>query len=160
VYFLKYHKEGSRSRVTRFYAAQNSSNMNVYLWVAIGGALGSVARLGAVELGTRCWGHEFPWGTLVVNIVGSFVIGFFATVTDPDLGGRWPVGAMGRQFFMTGVLGGFTTFSAFSLQTLSLARGSEWIKAGGYAASSVVLCLIGVWLGYLVALAINPARVQ
>jgi CrcB protein len=134
--------------------------MNVYLWVAIGGALGSVARLGAVELGARCWGHEFPWGTLIVNIVGSFVIGFFATVTDAEMGGRWPVGVTGRQFFMTGVLGGFTTFSAFSLQTLALARGSEWTKAGGYAIGSVVLCLIGVWLGHLAALALNPGRAR
>jgi len=134
--------------------------MNVYLWVAIGGALGSVTRLGAVELGARLWGHGLPWGTLAVNIIGSFVIGFFATVTDSEMGGRWPVGVTGRQFFMTGVLGGFTTFSAFSLQTLALARNDEWTKAGGYVVGSVALCLIGVWLGHLAALAINPARAR
>jgi len=134
--------------------------MNVYLWVAIGGALGSVTRLGAMELGARLWGHDFPWATFAVNIVGCFVIGFFATATDGDAGGRWPVGIVGRQFFMTGVLGGFTTFSAFSLQTLALARGGEWMKAGGYVAGSVVLCLVGVWLGHIVALAINPAQVR
>ncbi len=134
--------------------------MNVYFWVAIGGALGSVARLGAVELGARFWGHGFPWGTLAVNIVGSFVIGFFATISDADQGGRWPVGVTGRQFFMTGVLGGFTTFSAFSLQTLALARDNAWTKAGGYAVGSVVLCLIGVWLGHLTGLMLNPARAR
>ncbi|MFT3870661.1 MAG: fluoride efflux transporter CrcB [Nibricoccus sp.] len=136
------------------------SSLFIYLWVAIGGALGSVTRLGAVELGARLWGHDFPWGTLLVNVVGAFVIGFFATVTDADAGGRWPVGLAGRQFFMTGVLGGFTTFSAFSLQTLSLARHGEWTKAGGYVAGSVVLCLVFVWLGQLTALAISPGRVR
>ncbi|MFT3781495.1 MAG: fluoride efflux transporter CrcB [Nibricoccus sp.] len=132
--------------------------MNVYLWVAVGGALGSVARLGAVDVAARIWGHDFPWGTLFVNVLGAFIIGFIATVTDAEAGGRWPVGLTGRQFMMTGVLGGFTTFSAFSLQTLSLMRHQEWTKAGFYAVGSVILCLVAAWLGHTAALALNPAR--
>ncbi len=135
-------------------------SMKIYLWVAIGGALGSIARLGAVELGARLWGHDFPWGTLAVNVTGAFIIGFFAAVTDLDAGGRWPVALAGRQFFMTGVLGGFTTFSAFSLQALSLARHAEWLKAAGYVLGSVVLCLLFVWLGQIAAMAISPGRVR
>lgn len=134
------------------------SQLAIYLWVAAGGAVGSVARLGAVELGGRLWGHDFPWGTLIVNVAGAFAIGFIATATDAEAGGRWPMGVAGRQFFMTGVLGGFTTFSAFSLQTFSLARHGEWAKAGGYVAGSVALCLIAVWLGHLAALTIGATR--
>lgn len=130
--------------------------MMIYLWIAAGGALGSVARFALAAGITHRVGEGFPWGTLAVNVIGCFVIGFFATVGDEA--GRWPVGLTGRQFFMTGVLGGFTTFSAFGLQTLVLARDGEWLKAGGYVAGSVVLCLVAVWLGYLVALMLNPAK--
>jgi fluoride exporter len=130
--------------------------MNLYLWIAAGGALGSVARFGAAEGITRLAGMAFPWGTLVVNVAGSFVIGFFATATSPV--GRWPVGIEGRHFFMTGVLGGFTTFSSFSLQTMGLMREGEWLRAGGNVAGSVLLCLIAVWLGHLAAAAFSPAR--
>jgi CrcB protein len=130
--------------------------MNIYLWIALGGALGSVARFGASELITQGIGGAFPWGTLVVNLVGSFIIGFFAAVTAPS--GRWPVGCEGRHFFMTGVLGGFTTFSSFSLQTLGLMREGEWLRAGGNVAGSVGLCLIAVWLGHLAATVLSPTR--
>ena len=130
--------------------------MNLYLWIALGGAIGSVARFGAAEAVMRGTGGAFPWGTLVVNIAGCFAIGFFATLTAPC--GRWPVGSEGRHFFMTGVLGGFTTFSAFSLQTLGLMREGEWLRAGGNVAGSVVLCLLAVWLGHVAAAALSPAR--
>jgi CrcB protein len=126
--------------------------ITVYLWIAAGGALGSVARFGVGEATARLAGTSFPWGTLVVNVAGSFVIGFFATATSP--GGRWPVGSEGRHFFMTGLLGGFTTFSSFSLQTLGLMRDGDWLRAGGNVAGSVVLCLIAVWLGHLAATAL------
>ena len=130
--------------------------MNLYLWIALGGALGSVARFGASEAVARGMGAAFPWGTLAVNVVGSFVIGFFATLTAP--GGRWPVGSEGRHFFMTGVLGGFTTFSSFSLQTLGLMREGEWLRAGGNVTGSVALCLVAVWLGHVAAAAVGPGR--
>ncbi|HTB79306.1 MAG TPA: fluoride efflux transporter CrcB [Opitutaceae bacterium] len=127
-----------------------------YLLVALGGALGSVLRFFLSGLVAAQWGGTFPWGTLIINITGSFAIGFFSTLTGPD--GRWVVGTEGRQFFMVGICGGYTTFSAFSLQTLNLARDSEWLRAGSNIAGSVGLCLLAVWLGHLLAAAINQPR--
>ena len=129
---------------------------SLYLWIALGGALGSVARFALAGWITREWGGGFPWGTVLVNVLGCFVIGFFASLTAPA--GRWPVGLAGRQFFMTGVLGGFTTFSSFSLQTLELAQEGEWLRAGGNVAGSLGLCLLAVWLGHVAAVACNPVK--
>ena len=130
--------------------------MTLYLWIALGGALGSVARFALAGWIGRGWGEGFPWGTVVVNVLGCFAIGFFAAATSS--GGRWPGGAAGRAFFMTGVLGGFTTFSSFSLQTLELARDGMWLRAGANAIGSLGLCLLAVWLGHVAAVACNPAR--
>jgi CrcB protein len=128
--------------------------MREYLAVAIGGALGSVARFWFSGVVARHFGETFPWGTLLVNVSGSLVIGFFATLTGPD--GRWLTPALFRQsFFMIGICGGYTTFSSFSLQTLNLARGGEWLFAGANVLGSVVSCLVAVWLGHLLAAAIN-----
>ncbi len=128
----------------------------IYLLVAVGGALGSVARYAVSGLVATGFGETFPWGTLVVNIVGSFVIGFFATLTAPD--GRVFVGAGTRQFVMTGLCGGFTTFSSFSLNTLNLIQDGEWLYAGGNIAGSVTLCLISIWLGSISAAALNQLK--
>ena len=98
-------------------------------------------------------GPQFPWGTILINILGSFVIGFFATLTGVD--GRYSVAFDARVFVMTGICGGFTTFSAFSLQTLELARDGRWLPAVGNVALSVVLCLTAVALGHFAAMAIN-----
>ena len=128
-----------------------------YLYVALGGALGTVARFGVGDLVVRFSGipaETFPWGTLIINVTGSFIIGFFSALTSPAEG-RLVVGSNGRQFFMTGICGGYTTFSSFSLQTLNLARGGEWLRAGGNIVGSVTLCLVAVWLGYGLATAIN-----
>lgn len=130
--------------------------MTLYLWIAAGGALGSVARFALSGLVAQHYGETFPWGTLLVNVLGCFVIGFFATLTAPD--GRLLVGASGRHFFMTGVLGGFTTFSSFSLQTLNLVRDGDWARAAANIGGSVVLCLLAVWLGYLAAAAFNSMK--
>lgn len=127
--------------------------MLAYLWVAIGGALGSVARFWFSGLIARQFGETFPWGTLLVNVSGSLVIGFFGALTDPQ--GRWFVTPAMRQFFMIGICGGYTTFSSFSLQTLNLLREREWLYAGGYIALSVVLCMVAVWLGYALGDALN-----
>lgn len=130
--------------------------MLAYLWIAIGGALGSVMRFWFSGVVARNFGETFPWGTLLVNITGSFVIGFFATLTAPD--GRWLAGTGVRQFVMIGVLGGYTTFSSFSLQTLALLENREWLHAGANATGSVLLCLAAVWLGHLLAASVNSMK--
>ncbi len=125
-----------------------------YLWVALGGALGSVARYWLSGVVARQIGETFPWGTILVNVSGSLVIGFFATLTGPD--GRILVPASFRQqFFMLGVCGGYTTFSSFSLQTLNLVEDGQWLPAAVNIVLSVVACLVAVWLGHLAAVALN-----
>jgi CrcB protein len=132
------------------------ASLTLYLWVALGSALGGAARFFCTGLAARLFGETFPWGTLFVNVLGSFVIGFFATITGPD--GRIFAGTAARQFVMAGILGGFTTFSSFSLQTLNLANDGEWLQAGGNVVGSVVLCLVAVWLGHLLALSLNALK--
>jgi len=126
-----------------------------YVWIAFGGALGSVARFGCFSLAARWFGETFPWGTLIINVVGSFVIGFFATMTGPD--GRVLVAPDVRQFVMVGICGGYTTFSSFSLQTLNLMRDGDMLRAGANVVGSVVLCLVAVWLGHVGASALNQS---
>jgi len=131
--------------------------MNIaYLWVALGGALGSVGRYWLSGLVAERFGETFPWGTLIINVTGSFIIGIFAAFTDPE--GRVLASPGFRQFFMIGICGGFTTFSAFSLQTLRLAQDREWLYAGGNILLSVMLCLIAVWLGYLLGATFNSMK--
>jgi len=121
-----------------------------YLWVAIGGAIGSMARFGIGGLVSDKFGQAFPWGTLVVNITGSFIIGFLGALTAPE-GKMTPQSrAFATQLLITGVCGGYTTFSSFSLQTLNLLQDRQWLYAGGNIVLSVVFCMIAVWLGYLV----------
>ena len=124
-----------------------------YLIIAVGGALGSVARFWVSGFVAQRAGEFFPVGTLVVNISGSFVIGLFATLTDPE--GRFLASPGVRQFVMLGICGGYTTFSSFSLQTLNLARDGEWLAAGANAVLSLVACLVAVWVGHLLAMTIN-----
>ena len=102
-----------------------------YLVIAIGGALGSVARFWLSGAVAQSFGETFPAGTLLVNISGSLVIGFLAGLTGPD--GRFLVNPTIRQFFMMGICGGYTTFSSFSLQTLTLARDGEICRAKYHA---------------------------
>lgn len=130
--------------------------MGMYLAVALGGALGTVGRYFLSGVVANAFGETFPWGTLIINVTGSFVIGFFGTLTAPD--GRLVVGTTARQFVMVGICGGFTTFSSFSLQTLNLMRDGEWVPATGNVLGSVALCLIGVWLGAVSATAINQFK--
>jgi fluoride exporter len=120
-----------------------------YLWVALGGALGSIARYGISVVTARIWGSAFPWGTILINVAGSFIISFFGTLTN--IGGPLPAGPGLRIFVVVGFCGGFTTFSSFSLQTLELARGNEWLGAFGNVVLSVVLCLLAVAAGHLLA---------
>ena len=130
--------------------------MATYLWVALGSALGGAARYWSSGFLAQHFGETFPVGTLAVNVLGSFVIGFVATLTAPD--GRWFASSDMRQFIMLGLCGGYTTFSSFSIQTLNLVQNGEWMKAGGNVALSVMLCLAAVWLGHVLAAALNQMK--
>lgn len=127
--------------------------MATYLLIAIGGALGSMARAWLGTAVTRFTGPQFPWGTFLINVLGSFVIGLFATLTTGN--GRFPASAETRAFVMIGLCGGFTTFSAFSLQTLDLMRDGRALQAFANIALSVIVCLVAVSLGHFGAVAIN-----
>jgi fluoride exporter len=117
-----------------------------YFWVSLGGAIGSAGRFWISGLVASRYGQTFPFGTLAVNVTGSFIIGLFAAMTDPE--GRILASPSFREFFMIGICGGYTTFSSFSLQTLALAQEGEWFRAGANAIASFTLCLVAVWIGY------------
>jgi CrcB protein len=104
----------------------------------------------------RIMGEAFPWGTIIVNITGCFVIGVLATTTGPD--GRIVVAPDFRQFLLIGICGGYTTFSSFSLQTLNLLRDSEYTAAAGNAAVSFIACMIAVWIGSVAGQWFNQIR--
>jgi fluoride exporter len=124
-----------------------------YFWVALGGALGSVARYASSTAFARWLGAGFPYGTLFVNVAGSFAIGLLAALVAGD--GRPLLGTDARAFVLVGVLGGFTTFSSFSLETLELARSGALGAAVANVALSFGLCLLGAWLGFAAAGLLN-----
>jgi CrcB protein len=126
----------------------------LYACVAAGGILGSVARYLAALLIPVVSG--FPYPTLFVNITGSFIIGFYSTLASP--GGRLFATTRQRQFVMTGFCGGYTTFSAFSLETVRLLRGGLTPTALLYIAISVVTWLVAVWLGHMLASRVNRLK--
>ncbi len=118
-----------------------------YFWVAIGSALGGMARY-AISIATAQAG-TLPLGTLGINILGSFIIGLFFALTVP--GGAFPAGPNLRVFVMTGLCGGFTTFSAFSLQSVELMREGQYGAALGYMAGSVIFCVAAAAFGFWLA---------
>ncbi len=128
----------------------------IYLYVAIGGALGTLARFSIANWMAMVTGTEFPWGTLVINIVGSFVISFFGFLTGTAA--RFAVSNDARVFVTVGLCGGFTTFSSFSLQTVELLRTGQPVRAMLYVAASVILCLAACALGFAAATAIAGPR--
>ena len=130
--------------------------MAVYLWIAAGSALGGMARFWCSGGIARAFGETFPWGTLIVNVSGSLLIGIIAALTGPD--GRIFLSSTTRLALMAGFCGGYTTFSSFSLQTLSLVQDGEWWLAGANIALSVVACLVAVWVGYAFATSINSLK--
>ena len=117
--------------------------MPTFLWVAVGGALGSAARYGVNVWSGRLLGAEFPWHTLIVNVVGCFVMGALVELMALKLN----VGSDTRAFLTTGILGGFTTFSAFSLDFALLVERKTYGAAAAYGAGSVALSLIAVFAG-------------
>lgn len=121
--------------------------MQAYLLVGIGGGLGAMARYGAGTLVGRLWATGFPLGTLLINIVGSLAMGLLVGILARTL----PPGQNEiRLFVAIGILGGFTTFSAFSLDTITLIERGELVPAGTYALLSVVLSVAALYLGLLV----------
>jgi len=124
-----------------------------YLWVGLGSAIGGMGRYWCSGLVARSFGQVFPWGTIAVNVVGSFVIGFLASWLSGD--GRLLVAPDARAFLMIGVCGGYTTFSSFSLETLNLMRDGEWGWAVANVLLSVLACLLAVWLGHVATAALN-----
>jgi len=122
--------------------------MSVYLWVAVGSALGGLSRY-ALTRWMLPLSATFPWSTVCINVVGCLVIGFFGTLTLA--GGRYAVSENGRLFVMVGLCGGFTTFSSFSLQTFDLMRTGAWGRALLNVVLSVVVCFLSVALGHFLA---------
>lgn len=127
------------------------------IYVMIGGALGSLARY-AISAWTLPISRDLPWGTIGINIAGSFIIGFFGTLTLAA--GRFPVSENTRLLVMVGICGGFTTFSSFSLQTLDLIRSGAMARAGVNMVASVVLCVAAVALGHYIAAQLNLHEAQ
>ncbi len=117
--------------------------MNMYLWIALGGALGASGRFFVTSTMGRMIGHGFPWGTVIVNVLGSFIMG--ALISFMAI--KWSTSAEMRAFLTTGILGGFTTFSAFSLDFVTLIERKENVAAIGYAAGSVGLSILAVFAG-------------
>lgn len=114
------------------------------VWVILGSAIGGPARYFVSGLVGRHIGETFPWGTMVINVSGAFVVGLFAAAA---IGGTLPTLAA-WQFAVTGFLGSYTTVSSFSLQTLALVRDGQFLRAGGNVILSLILCLSAVTLGY------------
>jgi CrcB protein len=127
------------------------------LVVMLGGALGAFARYAISYLALPI-SRDLPWGTIIINVTGSFVIGLFGTLTLAS--GRYPVSENLRLFVMIGICGGYTTFSSFSLQTLDLLRGGAVVRAMLNVALSVVLCVGAVTLGHLLAAHFNGGARQ
>src|SRR6266702_895235 len=126
----------------------------LYAWVSAGSIVGGLTRyLVGLALDT---GPGFPFATLFINATGSLIIGFYATLTGPD--GRVLARPEHRQFVMTGFCGGYTTFSAFSLETFRLFHGGMKSTALAYVAASVVCWLASVWLGHMMASRYNRLK--
>jgi CrcB protein len=126
------------------------------LLVMMGGALGTLARY-VVSILAAPISRELPWGTIIINVTGSFVIGLFATLTMAQ--GRFPASDNVRLFVRIGLCGGYTTFSSFSLQTLDLLRDSALGRASVNIAASVLLCILAVTAGHVIAAWINADRI-
>jgi fluoride exporter len=129
--------------------------LGAILAVGLGSALGAVARY-FCSLAAIAWlGIGFPWGTMIVNVLGSFIIGLYAKLTEPH--GRLSASPVTRQFVLVGFCGGFTTFSIFSLETLLLIEQGARGLAGLNLLVSVVLWLLAVWAGYRLGQGINQS---
>ena len=127
-------------------------NFSTCLFITMGGAIGTLGRY-SLSLIALPISQHLPWGTILINVIGSFIIGFFGTLTLAT--GRFPVSENLRLFVMVGLCGGFTTFSAFSVQTLDLIRTGLLSRAAANVVLSVVLCVGAVGLGHALAAYLN-----
>ncbi|MEJ2216277.1 MAG: fluoride efflux transporter CrcB [Gemmatimonadota bacterium] len=125
----------------------------VLLYIALGGAVGAVARYGVGGWVQARAGFGFPWGTLVVNVLGALLIGFALRYLEAVR-----LSAEARAFVIIGLLGAFTTFSTFSYETVALLEDGEWLRAGAYALGSLVLGLAAVVVGLTAASYVLQAR--
>ena len=140
--------------MTSVASTQRKQTAILYAWVATGCVIGSVARyLAALALESI---PGLPWATLFVNVTGSFIIGFYATLSGPD--GRLFASTQQRQFVMTGICGGYTTFSSFSLETFRLLQSGHASSALLNIVVSVVGWLVAVWLGHVLASRLNRLK--
>ena len=121
--------------------------------VACGGAIGSVARYFVAQVQNPSW-TGFPYGIFLVNVSGGFIMGVLVEL----MALRFSVSPEVRAFLTTGILGGYTTFSSFSWQTLALAQNGQFLSAVANVLISVVVCLVGVWLGAALAGWLNQVR--
>ena len=131
--------------------------MAALFWIALGSALGGAGRYWCSGVVARRYGERFPWGTLFVNVVGSFIIGVFAALGPGETA---TIGPGIQQFVTVGICGGYTTFSSFSLQTLNLARDGQWREVWQNILGSTVSCLAATWLGFAAVLALSSMEGQ
>ncbi len=121
-----------------------------YVAVAGGAVLGANLRFLMTNWAVDHWGADFPYGTLIINVSGAFVIGLFLALLAPHAS----INPLWRFFFATGFLGGYTTFSSYAWEALTLANAGAWLRAGIYVGGSNLLGLVGVWLGATIASAL------
>jgi CrcB protein len=124
--------------------------IQTYLLVMLGGTFGVAARMWMSSALSALFGEGFPIGTLTVNVLGCFIIGLFSGMTGPA--GSWVLSLKTREAVTVGILGGFTTFSSFSIQTINLLSGRQYAYAMLNVFLSVALCLVACWLGLKLAL--------
>lgn len=121
--------------------------MNGFLLVGIGGAVGAMMRHGVSHFALRAFGPGYPWGTLIANVSGGLLMGLLVGYLAHQGAGARDL----RLLLATGVLGGFTTFSAFSLEVVLMVERKDWGQAIGYAGLSVGVCVLAVFVGLMLA---------
>jgi CrcB protein len=124
-----------------------------YFYIAIGSAIGGCLRYWCSIFAASHFGNHFPYGTLIVNITGSLIIGFCCGLVATE---KFAITPHMQKFIMVGICGGYTTFSSFSLETLKLMQNYQLAKAGANIILSVILCLVGVMIGYAVGIRVRP----
>ena len=127
-----------------------------YFWIIVGSIIGGVARYMCASFISTNLGEAFPWDTLLVNMVGAFIIGFFAALSSVD--GIWSTSPEIRPLVIIGFCGSYTTFSTFSLQTLSLITEYKLFEAAANIILSVFICLLFVWIGHILGVYMNHAK--